>query len=49
LGSAIARLIADQPMKKKLGEIARHMQAAKGTEKAARILSEIATKGSFNP
>jgi MGT family glycosyltransferase len=49
LGSAIARLIADQPMKKKLAEIARHMQAAKGTEKAARILSEIATNGSFNP
>jgi MGT family glycosyltransferase len=49
LGRAIARLIADQPMKKKLAEIARHMQAAKGTEKAARILAEIATNGSFNP
>jgi len=49
LANAIARLIADQPMKKKLAEIARHMQAAKGTEKAARILAEIATTGSFKP
>jgi len=49
LTGTIARLIADQPMKKRLAEVAKHMQAAKGTEKAARILSEIATQGSFNP
>ena len=49
LANAIARLIADQPMKKRLAEISRHMQSAKGTEKAARILAEIATRGSFNP
>jgi UDP:flavonoid glycosyltransferase YjiC (YdhE family) len=49
LSSMIARLIADQPMKKRLAEISRHMQSAKGTEKAARILAEIATRGSFNP
>ena len=49
LANAIARLIADQPMKKKLAEVSKHMQSAKGPEKAARILSEIATKGSFNP
>ena len=36
-------------MKKRLAEVAKHMQAAKGTEKAARILAEVATKGSFNP
>ena len=35
LRHAIARLIADQPMKKRLAEVAKHMQAAKGTEKAA--------------
>jgi MGT family glycosyltransferase len=49
LAGAIARLIADQPMNRKLADISRHMQAAKGTEKAARILAEIATRGSFNP
>ena len=49
LANAVARLIADQPMKKRLAEVSRHMQAAKGTEKAARILAEVATKGSFNP
>ena len=36
-------------MKKRLAEVAKHMQAAKGTEKAAHILAEIATTGSFNP
>ena len=45
----IARLIADQGMKKRLAEVAKHMQSAKGTVKAANILAEIATNGSFKP
>ena len=44
-----SRLIADQPMKARLAEVAKHMQAAKGPEKAAKILAEVATKGSYNP
>jgi hypothetical protein len=36
-------------MKQRLNEVAKHMQAAKGTEKAANILAEIATTGSFKP
>ena len=45
----IARLIGDQAMKKRLADVAKHMQSAKGTIKAANILAEIATKGSFQP
>lgn len=47
LSGAIAKLIADQDMKKRLSELSAHMQAAKGTDKAARILAEIATTGTF--
>jgi hypothetical protein len=36
-------------MKNRLAEVAKHMQSAKGTEKAAHILGEIATNGSFKP
>jgi hypothetical protein len=36
-------------MKKKLAEVSKHMQSAKGTEKAARILAEVATRGSYHP
>jgi MGT family glycosyltransferase len=45
LAAMIERLLKDAPMRTRLAEISRHMQAAKGTEKAARILAEIATKG----
>jgi hypothetical protein len=36
-------------MAARLGEVAKHMQAAKGTDKAAHILAEIATTGTFKP
>ncbi|HNB07556.1 MAG TPA: glycosyltransferase, partial [Thauera aminoaromatica] len=49
LSGMIARLIADQGMKARLAEVAKHMQSAKGTVKAANILAEIATKGSYQP
>jgi UDP:flavonoid glycosyltransferase YjiC (YdhE family) len=49
LTGTIARLLNDQAMKTRLVAIAKHMQAAKGTEKAAHILAEIATTGAFNP
>jgi MGT family glycosyltransferase len=47
LSSAIASLIADTAMKARLETVSAHMQAAKGTDKAARILAEIATTGTF--
>jgi MGT family glycosyltransferase len=47
LSSAIASLIGDAAMKERLAKVAAHMQAAKGTDKAARILAEIATTGTF--
>lgn len=49
LGATIDRLLNDRAMKQRLNEVARHMQAAKGTEKAANILAEIATTGRFQP
>lgn len=49
LGSCIARLLGDREMKVKLQQIAKHMQAAQGTEKAANILAEIAMTGHFKP
>jgi len=49
LSGMIARLIADQGMAKRLGEVAKHMQSAKGTIKAANILAEVATTGSYKP
>lgn len=49
LGACVARLLGDQAMKLRLAAIAKHMQAAKGTEKASTILAEIATSGSYVP
>ncbi|WP_374310152.1 nucleotide disphospho-sugar-binding domain-containing protein [Dongia sp.] len=49
LSSMISRLLADKAMKQRLNEVAKHMQAAKGTEKAANILAEIAETGKFKP
>jgi MGT family glycosyltransferase len=40
--SAIARLLNDKAMQDRLAAIAKSMQAAKGTDKAARIIAEIA-------
>jgi len=42
----IDRLINNQEMKTRLTEVSRSMQAAKGTEKAARLIADIATRGS---
>jgi MGT family glycosyltransferase len=47
LAEMIARLLADGAMKQRLAAVARHMQAAKGTDKAADILAEIAVTGVF--
>jgi hypothetical protein len=33
----------------RLADVAKHMQAAKGTDKAAQILAEIATTGTYKP
>lgn len=49
LSGAIRRLLDDQAMKARLAALSAHMQAAKGTEKAARILAEIAETGRFTP
>lgn len=49
LSACIARLLGDATMKTRLQAVAKHMQAAQGTEKAANILAEIATTGSFKP
>ena len=40
----IEQLITDQAMKTRLAEVSRSMQAAKGTEKAARLIADIATR-----
>ena len=45
LWSAIDRLITDEAMKARLAEVSRSMQAAKGTEKAAGIIADIAMRG----
>jgi MGT family glycosyltransferase len=42
--STIERLITDRAMKARLAEASKSMQAANGTEKAARIIAQIATK-----
>jgi MGT family glycosyltransferase len=44
--STIERLITDEAMQARLVEVSRSMQAARGAEKAARIIAEIATRGS---
>jgi MGT family glycosyltransferase len=43
--STIERLITDEAMKARLADVSRSMQAAKGTEKAAGIIADIATRG----
>jgi MGT family glycosyltransferase len=45
LASMIARLLADQPLRARLGAIAAHMQSRSGTEKAARLLAGAAERG----
>jgi MGT family glycosyltransferase len=42
--STIEGLIGDKAMKARLTEVSRSMQAARGAEKAARIIAEIATR-----
>jgi MGT family glycosyltransferase len=49
LAAMIDRLLQDKAMAARLAEVANHMQAAKGTDKAANILAEIATTGRFEP
>jgi MGT family glycosyltransferase len=49
LASMIARLLADKAMHERLKSVAAHMQAARGTEKAATILATIATGGRYVP
>ena len=49
LAECIARLLADTAMKQRLLALSMHMQSAAGTEKAARILAELASTGSFQP
>jgi MGT family glycosyltransferase len=43
--STIERLITDEAMQARLAEASRSMQAAKGTEKAARLIANIAAHG----
>ena len=47
LAGMIDRLLKDKTMAGKLADVAKHMQAAKGTDKAAQILAEIATTGAY--
>jgi MGT family glycosyltransferase len=49
LAAMIARLLADTAMSQRLKTVSAHMQAAKGTEKAANILATIATEGRYTP
>ena len=45
LAGTIARLLNDSAMHARLAEVSRSMQAAKGTEKAAKIIVDIARRG----
>ena len=47
MAETIARLLGDKGLHERLAALAMHMQAAKGPEKAADILIEIATKGNY--
>ncbi|MEZ5446456.1 MAG: glycosyltransferase [Gammaproteobacteria bacterium] len=49
MSSTIARLLADAAMHGRLAQLSAHMQAARGTEKAAHILAAIATHGRYVP
>ena len=45
LVSTIERLLADQPMGKRLAALSRHMKKAKGPQKAAELILKVAEKG----
>jgi MGT family glycosyltransferase len=45
LAATIARLLADKPMARRLAALSRHMQKARGTEKAAELILKIAGRG----
>ena len=47
IAGTIDRLLKDKAMAGRLAAVAQYMQAAKGTDKAAQILGEIATTGSY--
>ena len=49
LAAMIDRLLKDKAMAGRLAAVSKHMQAAKGTDKAANILAEIATTGTYKP
>jgi MGT family glycosyltransferase len=49
LSATIARLLGDKGMHQRLTQLSAHMQAARGTEKAANILAAIATHGHYAP
>lgn len=49
LAGAIARLLGDRALALRLAEISVRMQAARGAEKAADILLEVATTGRYVP
>lgn len=49
LAECIGRLLDDRAMKQRLDDLSRHMRSAAGTEKAARILAELAATGTFQP
>src|SRR5262245_58863948 len=45
LAGTIERLIRDKAMARRLGRVSQSMQAAKGADKAARIIARIAERG----
>jgi MGT family glycosyltransferase len=45
LAGTIAGLLADRPMARRLATLSRHMQKAKGTEKAAELILKVAGAG----
>ena len=45
LAKTIARLLADRAMTRRLDKLSRHMQKAKGPEKAARLILKVAERG----
>src|SRR5215469_14982031 len=49
LAAMIDRLLKDKAMAARLADVSKHMQTAKGTDKAAKILADIATTGAYVP
>ena len=47
LAGTIERLLQDRAMQARLAALSKHMQAAKGTDKAARILADLASTGAY--